>query len=94
MLGLVPLQHALNPHSTLEKLVFLIDNAIPHSHHLTAVVSFSALAVLVCLRKFKQLFPKYWFIYRLPEVFLVVVVSTSTCSDGAICLLVADHHQS
>ena len=77
MLGLVSLQHALNPHSTLEKLVFLIDNAFMHAHHLTAVVSFGALAILVCLRKIKQCFPKYWFIYRLPEVFLVVVVSTS-----------------
>lgn len=77
MLGLVPLQHQLNPHSTLEKLLFLVDNAFIHAHKLTTVVSFSALAILVVLRKAKQAFKGYWFIYRLPEVFLVVVVSTS-----------------
>ncbi|EKM53615.1 uncharacterized protein PHACADRAFT_176024 [Phanerochaete carnosa HHB-10118-sp] len=76
MFGLVSLQHALNPHSTLDKLIFLIDNAFTHAHHLTTVVSFGALAILVLLRKIKQCFPRYWFIYRLPEVFLVVVVST------------------
>ena len=77
MLGLVSLQHTLNPHSTVEKAVFLIDNAFTHTHQLTAVISFSALAILVVLRKFKVAFKKYWWIYRVPEVFLVVVVSTS-----------------
>lgn len=76
MLGLTTLQHTLNPHSTLDKLIFLIENAYGHAHELTTIVSFTALAILVVLRKTKQFFPKYWFIYRLPEVFLVVVVST------------------
>lgn len=77
MLGLVGLQHQYNPHSTLEKIVFLIDNAFIHTHRLTAVVSFSALAILVILRKLKVICKRWWFIYRLPEVFLVVVISTS-----------------
>lgn len=77
MLGLVGLQHQLNPHSTLEKIVFLVDNAFTHTHKLTAVVSFGALAVLVSLRKLKVICKRWWFIYRLPEVFLVVVISTS-----------------
>lgn len=77
MLGLVGLQHQLNPHSTLEKIVFLVDNAFTHTHKLTAVVSFSALAILVTLRKLKVICKRWWFIYRLPEVFLVVVISTS-----------------
>ncbi|GJE94663.1 sulfate anion transporter [Phanerochaete sordida] len=76
MLGLTSLQHSLNPHTTLEKFIFLIENAYGHAHHLTTIVSFTALAILVLFRKFKQFFPKYWFIYRLPEVFIVVVVST------------------
>jgi hypothetical protein len=77
MLGLVSLQHVLNPHSTLEKLVFLVDNALTHTHYLTATISFSALAILVILRRFKLMFKQYWWIYRIPEVLLVVVVSTS-----------------
>ena len=76
MLGLVALQHELNPHSTLEKAVFLIDNAFLHTHHLTATISFSALAILVFLRRIKQTFKQYWWIYRIPEVLLVVVIST------------------
>ena len=78
MLGLVGLQHQLNPHSTLEKTLFLIDNAFTHTHQLTAVVSFTALAILVTLRKIKVACKRWWFIYRLPEVFLVVVISTRT----------------
>lgn len=77
MLGLVGLQHQLNPHSTLEKMVFLVDNAFTHTHRLTALVSFTALAILVTLRKLKVACKRWWFIYRLPEVFLVVVISTS-----------------
>lgn len=76
MLGLVSLQHALNPHSTVEKAIFLIDNALTHSHVLTSIISFSALAILVVTRRLKGVFKNYWFIYRLPEVLLVVVFST------------------
>ncbi|KAI0686700.1 sulfate anion transporter [Cytidiella melzeri] len=76
MLGLVQLQHTLNPHSTLEKLIFLIDHAATHAHVLTTVISFGALAILLVLRRLKKVFVKHWWIYRLPEVLLVVVVST------------------
>ena len=34
--------------------------------------------MLILARTVKNAFAKYWFIYRLPEVFIVVVVSTST----------------
>ena len=87
MLGLVGLQHQLNPHSTLEKIVFLVDNAFTHTHRLTALVSFTALAILVILRKLKVACKRWWFIYRLPEVFLVVVISTSEC----IHILIISH---
>ncbi|KAI0753444.1 sulfate anion transporter [Daedaleopsis nitida] len=76
MFGLTKLEHALQPKSTLEKLLFLIENAFTHAHELTTMISFGALGVLVAIRSFKQAFKKYWFIYRLPEVFIVVVVST------------------
>ncbi|TBU22922.1 sulfate anion transporter [Dichomitus squalens] len=76
MFGLTELEHVLQPKSTLEKLLFLIENAFTHAHELTTFISFGALGVLVALRTFRMTFKKYWFIYRLPEVFIVVVVST------------------
>ena len=80
MFGLTQLEHVLQPKSTLEKLLFLIENAFTRAHELTTLISFGALAVLVLVRSFKQAFKKYWFIYRLPEVFIVVVVSTCASS--------------
>lgn len=94
MLGLVSLQHTLNPHSTLEKAIFLIDNAATHAHALTAIISFSALAILVTLRKAKGIFKNYWWIYRLPEVLLVVVISTSTFSASMTVIPTADRRHS
>ncbi|KAI0667113.1 sulfate anion transporter [Trametes maxima] len=76
MFGLTHLEHIAQPKSTLDKLFFLIENAFTHAHRLTAVISFGALAVLVGVRSFKRVCRRYWFIYRLPEVFLVVVAST------------------
>ncbi|KAI0740680.1 sulfate anion transporter [Earliella scabrosa] len=76
MFGLTQLEHALQPKSTLDKLLFLIENAFSHAHRLTTVISFGALVILVAMRTFKQACQRYWFIYRLPEVFIVVVVST------------------
>ncbi|EIW54017.1 sulfate anion transporter [Trametes versicolor FP-101664 SS1] len=76
MLGLTHLEHVLQPKTTLDKFLFLVENAFTHAHQLTTTISFGALAVLVSMRSFKQMCRKYWFIYRLPEVFLVVVVST------------------
>ena len=77
MFGLTTLQHTLNPHSTLEKMIFLVDNVFTHTHRTTAIISFAALLTLVLMRSFKSAFKKYWFIYRIPEVLVVVVVSTS-----------------
>ncbi|KAI0333331.1 sulfate anion transporter [Cubamyces sp. BRFM 1775] len=76
MFGLTNLEHVLQPKSTLDKLFFLVENVFTHSHRLTALISFGALAVLVGMRTLKRAGKRYWFIYRLPEVFIVVVVST------------------
>ncbi|TCD66273.1 hypothetical protein EIP91_001602 [Steccherinum ochraceum] len=76
MFGLTALHHQVNPQSTLEKFVFLVDNAFTNGHRTTTIISFAALAALVLMRNFKNLFKKYWFIYRIPEVLIVVVVST------------------
>ncbi len=81
MLGLTHLEHILQPKTTLDKFFFLVENAFTHAHELTTTISFGALAVLVSMRSFKQMCRKYWFIYRLPEVFLVVVASTCESPD-------------
>ncbi|KAH8115181.1 sulfate anion transporter [Phellopilus nigrolimitatus] len=76
MLGLTELEHVLNPHTTLDKFVFLLQNVVTHEHRPTTLISFGALAVLVFVRYTKTIFRKYWFIYRIPEVLIVVIVST------------------
>lgn len=76
MLGLVALERMVHPSTTLEKLLFLIEN-VKNSNPTTTIVSFGALGTLVVLRFIKGIFKNYWFIYRIPEVLLVVVVSTS-----------------
>ena len=58
MFGLTQLEHVLQPKSTLEKLLFLIENAFTRAHELTTLISFGALGVLVALRTFKQAFKK------------------------------------
>ncbi|ESK97250.1 endoplasmic reticulum protein [Moniliophthora roreri MCA 2997] len=76
MFGLVALEHQIQPESTFDKLLFLIEHIWDHSHWETTIISFSALAILILARSFKQVFKKYWWIYRVPEVLVVVVVST------------------
>jgi hypothetical protein len=78
MFGLSALEHTIHPETTLDKMVFLVENVFTHAHRPTTFVSFTALFALVFLRTFKVMFKKYWWIYRLPEVLVVVVVSTST----------------
>ena len=77
MFGLTALEHAVNPHTTLEKFFFIIENVFEHSHRPTTFVSFGALLVLVCIRAAKGFFKKWWWIYRIPEVLIVVIASTS-----------------
>ncbi|KAJ6491661.1 sulfate anion transporter [Mycena vitilis] len=76
MFGLSAIMHKVHPESTFDKVVFLLEHIFPNANLRTTIVSFSALAVLVGLRVIKGAFQKYWWIYRLPEVLLVVVVAT------------------
>ena len=76
MLGLVEIEKIVDPETTLEKLIFLIRNAATHEHRPTTLVSFGSLGVLVLLRWFKNSCKNYWFIYRVPEVLVVVVLTT------------------
>jgi len=77
MFGLVALENKLNPESTLDKIIFLLEYVWTHYHKPTMLVSFGALLVLIFMRSFKSHFRHTWWIYRLPEVLIVVVLSTS-----------------
>ncbi|ETW75348.1 sulfate transporter [Heterobasidion irregulare TC 32-1] len=76
MFGLVALEHHVNPQTTFDKALFLIEYGFTHFHQPTAIVSFGALLTLMLLRSVKNLFKNYPWIYRIPEVLLVVIVST------------------
>ncbi|KAL5504605.1 hypothetical protein ACEPAH_7268 [Sanghuangporus vaninii] len=79
MFGLSELEHEFNPETTVDKFLFLIRNVTTHEHRPTTLISFGALAILVFFRYFKSFFRNYWFIYRLPEVLIIVIVSTVLC---------------
>jgi hypothetical protein len=78
MLGLTALEHALNPQTTLEKILFLIENGFTRTHRPTAFVSAIALTALVMLRMLKASLRQYKWVTRVPEVLIVVIVSTCT----------------
>ncbi|GLB37828.1 putative STAS domain containing protein [Lyophyllum shimeji] len=76
MFGLVALQRTLHPDTTFDKVLFLIEHAFTKANFRTTMVSFGSLLALVALRYLKNLCKRWWFIYRLPEVLIVVIVST------------------
>ncbi|KIJ65942.1 hypothetical protein HYDPIDRAFT_110053 [Hydnomerulius pinastri MD-312] len=76
MFGLVTLENQLQPESSLDKMLFLVEYVWTHSHKLTTLVSFGVLLSLIVFRTFKGCFKNTWWIYRLPEVLIVVVLST------------------
>jgi MFS superfamily sulfate permease-like transporter len=89
MFGLTAIMHEIHPESTFDKMLFLLEYVFTNSNARTTIVSFSALAVLVGLRVIKGAFQKYWWIYRLPEVLLVVIFSTreSMLRLGCVALI-------
>jgi energy-coupling factor transporter transmembrane protein EcfT len=78
MLGLVALEHSLNPQTTLEKILFLVEYGFTRSHRPTAFISACALVVLVLLRVLKASLRRFKWVARVPEVLIVVIVSTCT----------------
>lgn len=83
MLGLETLLHSLDPppHSTFDKIMFLVDNAFTHGQRLTAAISFTSLLTLIIARTLKRRIVatggRYtaWVFY-IPEIFILVVIST------------------
>ncbi|PCH35721.1 sulfate anion transporter [Wolfiporia cocos MD-104 SS10] len=76
MFGLTALRNTVQLHSTLDKMVFIVNNVWAHGHLLTMAISFGALLLLLVIRSIKGLFKRYILIYRLPEVLIVVICST------------------
>ncbi len=78
MLGLTALEHKVKPGTTLEKIFFLVEFGFTSAHHPTFVVSACALGTLVLLRLLKASLRRFKWVARVPEVLLVVIVSTRT----------------
>lgn len=80
LLGLSALARTVDPQTTIQKMVFLVEH-LGMVHGPTAIISFSALFALVGLRWFKNKFKNTWWIYRIPEVLLVVLLSAGESTD-------------
>lgn len=85
MLGLARLEHSLTPVpvTTLDKFLFIIENAGTHTHWLTATVSFGTLVLLLGTRMVKRRLakrPGWEWVRFVPEVFLGVVIATCKSS--------------
>jgi hypothetical protein len=78
MFGLTALSLEFDLDTSLDKIIFLCQYTWSNYNPLSTVVSFGALFALIAVRFAKDLFKKYWFIYRIPEVLLVVIASTGT----------------
>jgi hypothetical protein len=76
MLGLTALEHKVKPETTLEKIFFLVEFGFTSPHRPTFVVSASALGSLVVLRLLKASLHRFKWVARVPEVLIVVIVST------------------
>ena len=78
MLGLTALEHEVKPETTLEKIFFLLEFGFTSAHRSTFVVSACALGALVMFRLLKASLRQFKWVARVPEVLLVVIVSTRT----------------
>lgn len=81
MLGLAHLEHSITPVpvTTLDKFLFIVENAGTHTHWLTATVSFGTLVLLLGARMVKRRLakrPGWEWVKFVPEVFLAVVIAT------------------
>ncbi|VDC07868.1 unnamed protein product [Peniophora sp. CBMAI 1063] len=79
MLGLVALEHKVNPETTLQKFLFLVEYGFTHAHKPTVLLSFISFAILVAIRNLKRFVSHIPILYRMPEVLLVVLGSTFLC---------------
>ena len=69
----------MNPESTLQKFLFLVEYGFTHAHKPTVILSFASFALLVAIRNLKRFVSHIPILYRMPEVLLVVLGSTFLC---------------
>jgi hypothetical protein len=80
MFGLVGLEKKYNPHTTVDKMEFLVRN-LSNMHFPTSIVAFITLSLLILVRQFKRNAAKrFKWIYIFPEVLVAVGLSTFFCS--------------
>ncbi|CAE6441231.1 unnamed protein product [Rhizoctonia solani] len=84
MLGLVKLEHSIKPVpvTTIDKFLFIVQNAGTHAHWLTTIISFATLVALLSARAVKRRLAKregWRWVKFIPEVFLAVVIATALC---------------
>lgn len=79
MLGLLPMEKIHQPKTTMDKISFLVEH-VQNAHVPTTLVAFGAFGALVVLKYFKGLFRSGW-IRGIPEVLIVVIVSTCACGQ-------------
>ncbi|KAG8773324.1 hypothetical protein FRC12_002581 [Ceratobasidium sp. 428] len=86
MLGLTHLEHTIKPVpvTTLDKFLFIVENAELHTHWLTAAISFGTLVLLLGARALKRRLAKregWAWVKVVPEVFVAVVIATFLCDE-------------
>ena len=80
MFGLVALEQKYNPHTTVDKIEFLVWN-LGDMHHPTTIIAFTTLALLILVRQFKRrAAARFKWTYLVPEVLIAVGLSTLFCS--------------
>ncbi|KAG8698985.1 hypothetical protein FRC08_005590 [Ceratobasidium sp. 394] len=93
MLGLAHLEHSITPVpvTTLDKFLFIVQNAESHTHWLTAAISFGTLVLLLGARAIKRRLAMregWQWVKFIPEVFVAVVVATDAVEDVPGLLIV------
>lgn len=81
MLGLSAVLQTVHPNNTVEKIAFVVERALTDAHIPTTMVAFGSLFALILFRIGKDCFKNRWYIYRLPEVLIVVGISTFLCGE-------------
>jgi MFS superfamily sulfate permease-like transporter len=79
ILGLTPFEKRSADATTFSRLKFVLDNVWEHGHRLTIMISMTTLGALVLIRMMKKfLQPKRGFgwVFYIPEVFIVLVMTT------------------
>ncbi|KAG9038216.1 hypothetical protein FRB95_002177 [Tulasnella sp. JGI-2019a] len=77
LLGLSKFASEVNPETTLDKIVFLVENTWTNAHPLTAAISLGAVLFIFTSRAIKlRARSRFPAIFYVPEIFLLIVLTT------------------